>query len=371
MGRIVMAYWDCPSCGTQGIRGDQASCPNCGRARGEVKFYMKGHTEGATLEEDQRGSVEYVDEEKAKYINRSPDWYCSFCHSLNSDNAETCQSCGASRASSEANYFQMHEAQAAREEARREPEQPAPKKKRSMMPILLIIAVVVGLIWYLNTNQTKGDYQISSISWDRAIAIEQNVKEHEAGWNLPSGAKVTSQERRQNGTTPVLDYYRDVEVQRSRQVVDHYETYYTYQDMGNGFYEEVPHERPVYTTEYYTETVQEPVYHYEPVYQTWYEYDIWRWKTVRTATASGENHETAWPAVELGENEREGAHSEAYRVTIKDPNDNRLTVYRVKEADWRNLNPGDNVYITTRRTGANPYISNEKGEKLMDLYADR
>ncbi len=58
----------------------------------------------------------------------------------------------------------------------------------------------------------------------------------------------------------ILDHYELVEVQRSRLVVDHYETYYTYKDNGDGTFLEIPHDRPVYKTEYYTETVQQPVY---------------------------------------------------------------------------------------------------------------
>ena len=58
----------------------------------------------------------------------------------------------------------------------------------------------------------------------------------------------------------VIDHYETVEVQRSRRIIDHYETYYTYTDNGDGTFIETPHERPVYTTEYYTETVQKPVY---------------------------------------------------------------------------------------------------------------
>ena len=58
----------------------------------------------------------------------------------------------------------------------------------------------------------------------------------------------------------VIDHYETVEVQRSRQVIDHYETYYTYSDNGDGTFVQTPHERPVYTTEYYTESVQKPVY---------------------------------------------------------------------------------------------------------------
>ncbi|MBR1686773.1 MAG: hypothetical protein IJ708_16755, partial [Clostridia bacterium] len=78
MGNMVMAYWDCPYCGSIGIRGDTPTCPNCGRGRGNVKFYMKDHQEGDTREENERNDIEYVDDEKAKQINRNPDWYCSF-----------------------------------------------------------------------------------------------------------------------------------------------------------------------------------------------------------------------------------------------------------------------------------------------------
>ena len=43
-------------------------------------------------------------------------------------------------------------------------------------------------------------------------------------------------------------------------MIDHYETYYTYSDNGDGTFSEEAHKRPVYTTEYYTETVEQPVY---------------------------------------------------------------------------------------------------------------
>lgn len=62
----------------------------------------------------------------------------------------------------------------------------------------------------------------------------------------------------------VIDHYETIEVRRSRQVIDHYETYYTYEDNGEGTFREEAHERPVYTTEYYTETVEQPVYKQVP-----------------------------------------------------------------------------------------------------------
>ena len=89
-------------CDTKGIRGDKAACPNCGRRRGNVRFYLKGQAQDHELRPEDTKDLEYVIREKEKYVNRNPDWYCSFCDTLNSDNAETCQGCGASRFSTSA-----------------------------------------------------------------------------------------------------------------------------------------------------------------------------------------------------------------------------------------------------------------------------
>ena len=265
MGKLVMAYWDCPFCGSQGIRGDVMTCPSCGRARGDVKFYMKDHMEGETREQGDTADIEYVDEEKAKYINRNPDWYCSFCNSLNSDNAQFCSNCGASRESSESNYFDMLKKKEAQEANRAEGPKPvqaqtqaqaAPRSKRPLILLLVVIAALVLLFTYMNGNKTSGDLNVSALNWQRDIQIEENIQYSESGWNLPDTAELTEEKTELHHFDSVLDHYEDVEVQRSRRVIDHYETYYTYNDLGNGMYEQEEHERPVYETEYYTETVQ-------------------------------------------------------------------------------------------------------------------
>ena len=371
MGKLVMAYWDCPFCGTQGVRGDVVNCPSCGRARGEVKFYMKDHAENETREANETGDIEYLDEEKAKTFSKNPDWYCSFCNSLNSDNAAFCSNCGATRESSEANYFEMHKKKEEREKANQPaqaaPARSAPQSKRPLFIILAVILVIVGVFVYLNGNKTSGDLTVSSVSWARAIQIEENIEYQESGWNLPAGAEETAQKTELHHYDSVLDHYEDKEVERSRQVIDHYETYYTYEDRGNGTFEQIPHERPVYTTEYYTETVQQPVYVQVPRYATKYYYNIWRWTPTRTASASGEDKKPAWPETNLAENEREGDRREEYRFTVTAKKDNATAVYRLSETDWNNLNVGDSIYITSKRTGADAYISDKKGNKIADI----
>ena len=51
MSNLIMGYWDCPYCGTKENPGTAVNCPSCGRARGDVQFYVKGYQEEQTVTE--------------------------------------------------------------------------------------------------------------------------------------------------------------------------------------------------------------------------------------------------------------------------------------------------------------------------------
>lgn len=371
MGRTVMGYWDCPVCGNKGIAGNVMNCPSCGRARGDVQFYMKNDAQNSTREENERGDIEYLNEEQAKEIGKNPDWYCSFCNSLNRDHAAFCSNCGASREDSESNYFDQlkkrQEAERAEKAAQPQPRQQ--EKKKSRLPLLVLLAaVVIGLVLYLRGNNTTGDLKVTGLGWSRTIPIEQNIEYTESDWVIPDGGTLVSQRQEIHHYDQVLDHYENYEVQRSRQVLDHYETYYTYQDLGNGSFEEIPHERAVYKTEYYTETESRPVYVPVPRYQTKYTYTIWRWTRTREVTASGDSHEAAWPETGLTENEREGTpRQETYSFTVSDKNNTSRTWF-LKEEDWRKINSGDMLAISTQRFSGESWIVDEKGNQLIQVY---
>jgi len=372
MGRTVMGYWDCPVCGNKGVPGNVMNCPSCGRARGDVRFYMKDGAENTVREENDRGDIEYLNEEQEKEIGKNPDWYCSFCNSLNKDHAAFCSNCGASRESSESNYFDQlkkrQEAEAAEKAAQPQPrETQAPKK--SKLPVLLIIAAaIVALVLYLRGNNVQGDLTVTDVSWSRTVPIEQNIEYTESGWSVPAGGTEISRAQAIHHYDQVLDHYEEYEVQRSRQVLDHYETYYTYTDNGNGSFTEVPHERPVYKTEYYTETETRPVYVPVPRYQTKYTYKIWRWTPTREVTASGQDHEAYWPSLGLEENEREGGDSrERYTFTVTSKK-GETTVWRVTEEDWRKIDTGAKLTISTGRGNGESWIVDEKGNQLIRVY---
>ena len=375
MGRIVMGYWDCPVCGNKGIAGNVMNCPACGRARGDVKFYMKGGAEESVREEGDTADIEYLDEQQAKDFGDSPDWYCSFCNSLNRDRAAFCSNCGASRESSESNYFDQLKKREEREQAEKaaQPQtasrtKPA-KKSRSPLAVILIIALIlIGIVTFLNGKKTTGNLLVTDISWTRSVPVEKYQEFREEGWSIPSGGTEISRNQKIHHYDQVLSHYEDVEVQRSRQVLDHYETYYTYTDRGNGSFEQVEHQRPVYKTEYYTETESRPVYISVPRMATWYVYSIWRWTQSRTATASGADHSPAWPDTNLGENEREGgSRTEEYTFTVQDEK-NAKTTWRIAEADWEHISAGDRISITARRSGADAWVTDEKGNQLYQIF---
>ena len=102
MGKIIEGLWDCPFCGNKRIRAGQKTCPDCGHPQDEnTKFYMPDE-------------IKYVSEEEAEKISRNPDWQCSFCGSLNSDDLNVCKNCGATKEDSERNYFEMRQQEGCR-----------------------------------------------------------------------------------------------------------------------------------------------------------------------------------------------------------------------------------------------------------------
>ena len=66
MGRLIMAYWDCPYCGNQGNKGSLQQCPSCGRARGDVKFYMNNVFDSVPR-------TELAKELRERYIKTPPE----------------------------------------------------------------------------------------------------------------------------------------------------------------------------------------------------------------------------------------------------------------------------------------------------------
>ena len=375
MPDLVMGYWDCPYCGNKGNRGDVTNCPSCGRARGDVKFYVKDYNEGDSLQENELQHFEQLSDEQAASFSKNPDWYCSFCNSLNSDNAEFCGNCGASRADSEANYFEMLKKRQEQEAAEAAAQSQGSKKKSSRRPLVIFACILLALIaifmWF-NGSKTAGDLKVTGLSWVRNINVEEYKMFSGSDWSEPKDRgfeyTVTDKRKELSGYKQVYDHDEQVDVPRTRQVYDHDE--YTLEDNGNGTFSKVAH--PVYRTETYYVKESRPVYRQVPQYAIKYYFDYWQWTPSRDVTVSGEDHNAEWPEVELAEKEREGKRSEVYRFTVEHQQKQQAPItYRVAESTWRDINVGDAVLITEKRTGANPCLVDDKGNKIADLVKEK
>lgn len=368
MGRLIQGYWDCVFCDTKKISGLEKKCPNCGKTRdSNTVFYMDE-------------TSPYISEDIAKNISRNPDWLCTFCGSLNSDNKTECYNCGAEKEKSSKTYFENKRKKEEKEQKTKasiekayptnsEPINPtytppsAPvvndkktvKKAKTFKNLfsnkkfikisaitLSVILLLTSLIFLFIPKTVEGS--VESFSWERTISVEELQTFNESDWTLPSGARLKYTQTEIATYKQVIDHYETKTVQKSREVISHYETYVSgYRDLGNGTFEEILSERPVYTTEYYTETVEEPVYRNEPVYATKYYYEIDRWTATRSVKTENNDKNPYWGEVVLKDKEREGSKNEKYHILVS--TDDEVNEYSVEYKLWESLNVGDNVKL--------------------------
>lgn len=363
MGRIVMGYWNCPSCGNANIPGSSQSCPSCGKTRDNtVKF-------NAPNESSSRPKVYVTDPVKAESLRNSPDWHCSFCDNLVNHYQERCPSCGHTREESDKNYYQLHsERRSMRfssdgsvqssssddEEHHRneddddeeEDEQPHSVRggrmdtaKRILIGIL-IAALIVGAIvgaWFIFSPKERY-ITVEDIYWSRAIDIQEYRTVHESDWYVPAGGRVQYTKDEIHHYDRVFDHYETVTKART---VTTYRTEYSYRDLGNGYFEEEEYQVPEYHTEY--ETEQEPVYRQDPVYRTKYYYDIERWVYHRSVRSGEHNQEPYWPSYTLADNERTSTTYENYMV--KASYEDKTADYSMRYQDWIETYIGNELHV--------------------------
>ena len=373
MERLVYGYWDCSQCGSTGIRGDIRECPNCGKPRGsDTKFYMSEN-------------VEYVPAKAENTISRNPDWLCSYCNSLNSDTLNECKGCGASKSASEQNYFDLHKQNSPDEEPSCDYTEKFNGKIENILQwfdnklqwfennnivknivyIAAAIAVIFFMIFLFKTH-TK-EMTVSGFEWTRSIDIQKFETFDESDWSLPSTARLKYSDTEFKEYEDVFDHYETRTRQVQKERLAGYETYVSgYRDLGNGMFEEITAQRPVYETYYETETYQEPIYRQEPVYATRYYYEIDRWIDERIIRTSGTNKKPVWGNTEtLTDKERVSDKHEKYQVLLI--NDENETVTTDIDFNlWNSLSYGDTVTAKVNCFGKIVSIEFPTGELMED-----
>ncbi|NJO04207.1 MAG: hypothetical protein HC876_00975 [Chloroflexaceae bacterium] len=327
--------WDCTYCRTTAILGRHRACPNCGQVRPEnVKFYLPADAEAVT------------DAQLEQRARRGADWVCSFCTTSNEATADTCRQCGASRADSlgeqKVQTFAMNAVPRAGDNAPSPPRPAtpaAPAQQRSMLPIFAALGVLLLLCvgGFLFLGNRESSVRVDGFAWERAITIEERRTVTESDWDLPGAARLISQQEEIHHYVQVVQRYETRTRDVTKQVQVGTRTYVCEQrDLGNGFFEDVECEEPVYENRTRTETYEEPIYRDVPIYRTKYTYEVDKWVSVRTERESGENREPFWPQLSLLDNQRESERSETYLVSVVDDQGNRHEM-EVDESRWQAL----------------------------------
>ena len=357
----IWGYWDCNYCDSKKIRADNTHCPTCGSPRSDdTIFYVDKSTR------------EVVDK---KDYNDKENWICPYCESQNNAKDENCENCGAARCESKLSYFEARKEVLRKRQEEREKTQantqntnlrklnnndnktkPEKTKKpnkflsffnkyKKHIAIGLIICIGIGIAsWLLTPFEHKGN--IDSFSWSRVIEIEELKTYQESGWSLPADARLNHTTEEIKEYKKEIDYYETKTRQIEKQEIVGYEDYVSgHRDLGNGQFEEIISQRPVYKTYYETETYQEPVYKDVPIYATKYYYEIDRWTETRNIRTSENDKNPYWGEVILGYNERQGDKREYYYIKCgKYEKD-------ISYSEWKNYNVNDPVIITTDRFG--------------------
>jgi len=350
MGRLLEGFWDCEYCDTTHIGGSRRECPNCGKARGEnTKFYLD------------TTKNRHILKEQTDRINCNPDWLCDYCGQLNSDSESVCVSCGAPRTAENLNYFENH---AKKEKASstvsqdlsavsfedknsyissKEPSSFA-KIRKTLLITLLIAISIIGMIFLFQPKEY--DITVNELSWERCINVERLQTVQESDWSLPANAHLLYTQQEYSHSQEVFDHYETRTREVAKERISGYETYVSgYRDLGNGYFEEITSERPIYETYYETETYQEPIYRSEPVYLTKYYYEIDKWLFERSVETSSTDKSPFWGEPNLNSDERISTKSETYIVKGINQENGETISFFLSFDDWSALEVGQHVTV--------------------------
>lgn len=339
--------WDCPHCGRKGNRGPEKYCGGCGAPRGEdVPFYLP------------QDAPEVTEAKALERAKAGPDWTCSFCEADNPSTNAFCSSCGASREGASARQVIEHRKDAAPPPAAplAAPPPPAPanpKLKRGCQIGCLGLAVLLVFFWFLGRPK-ETTLTVAGHRWERTVAVEELRTVVEEGWEgeLPAGARSLSSSRE-------VHHHNRVRIgteTRTRTVTDRVQTgtervKVGERDLGNGYFEDIYEDRPVYEEREREETYEEPVFREDPVYRVKHRYEVEKWLSDREERAEGQGLAPRWPAIGLGANRREGKRTEVYEVLFED-RDGAGRVYRARdEVEWRGFEPGTSYRAKVRSNG--------------------
>lgn len=352
MSKILMGAWDCPACGTKGIRGDVYTCPNCGRVRADdVKFYLP--TDAADV----------TDAAGIAAAKAGADWECNYCGNLNAATSGDCEKCGAPRGSKQRATQEYEQAAVPRSAAEvtdmpREPASaPVAKPKQPSRKLLVIGVVILAALVGLGIFLFRPRESVATVSgkrWERTLRVEAYGPQQEQDWaeRVPADAYDRQCRTAVRSYIPVQTGTRTEQRQECQTVAVGEETYECgVVDLGNGRFEQKICTRTIYEEQCEWVAVEVPVYVQQPIYDNFCTFTVERWTYARTETVSERDTEPYWPVVASRANEREegGGRQESYVVYIVDA-DEKTWEYETDLATWQRFSRGQQVTLKVTKT---------------------
>ena len=324
--------WDCPVCGRKGNRGPEKFCGGCGSPRGpEVKFYLPD------------AAAEVTDAEALKRAQAGADWICAYCGADNPADHAFCSGCGAPRDGTKNREVVEHRLDAPPPATPPPPAKPQSSRwKKGCGLGCLGLLLLAGLFLYLAAPK-QTSLTVSGFHWTRTIAVEEQRPVTESAWEgeVPSAARILGS----GNEVHHVDHIQIGTSTKTRTVSERVQTgtervKVGTRDLGNGYFEDVYEDRPVYEDRSHEETYQEPVYRDSPVYRRRYRYEIERWLPDREAKAEGRDRSPSWPAPRLASKERAGSRQEIYEVLFRDAKGNPVRYKAPNETAWKSFEEG-------------------------------
>lgn len=326
--------WKCTYCGAVN-RGRDVECTACGAAREkDVTFF---------LEDD---APEVTDEERLRVARGGAEWICETCGASNENSRDTCEQCGAPRGGS------------ARRAERFIPVAPPPpppppraprSRSRLAIPLLagagiVVLVVLAALFYAFRTHESS--LVVTDVEWSRSVEVEELRTLTEQGWEdeLPKDARVVSKRRELHHTDKVQVGSRAVEESYTERVqVGTKKVKVGTKDLGNGYFEDVYEDEPIYENQTRTRTVQKPIYEDRPVYKNRVTYQVDRWQKSRVAAAQGRDLTPAWPLLDETPKLRSGKRESRYVVHLSDPATGKTFTREVGESEFSRYEVGSIV----------------------------
>lgn len=315
--------WKCAYCGGINLGRDNG-CNACGRVRGDdVEFF---------LEDD---AAEVSDAAQLADAGSGADWTCEYCDTNNRANDTVCKQCGAERGDSAS--LQQKVTYKEGEGPGQPPGGPpstagaASAKKRSPLPFFflagLAVAAVVALVWFFFIP-SETQMELVSGSWTRTITIEEKQWVEEEAWldQIPPGAQEISRDQEKRTTEKVQVGTETKKVGTK--------------DLGNGYFEDVYEDVPVYEQ--------------RDVMDTKVRYRIQQWTLVERISSAGTlDEQPEWASYQLYSGQREGGRSKTIQLVFRKPGkEKQYTFTSSKEELLNTLEKGNEYTVSVNRLGA-------------------